>query len=284
MITRLLKRHPVLTFYVLAFAFSWLGWIPQALYVRGLFPFDSPLLNFLGGGGPTLAAVIVLLARREKEDIAHLFRSLFELKAAPWWFVFAFGFWFAVAAGALGGGVLLGQAAPTLGSFAWGSLAPVFVTMLLSNVWEEIGWRGFALPRLRQKYADWQIVLLMGLLWHLWHLPLLLNPASPMSGLPWAGELLFSLALTVIYTWLYVNTAGSLFFVSIFHALSNTVAFVLLETGVFTSSYGLVVGITGLVALAILLRCGPQRLSRSPGTPARNQGYNAKVLDGAARR
>ncbi len=42
--------------------------------------------------------------------------------------------------------------------------------------------------------------------------------------------------LTVIYTWLYVNTAGSLFFVSIFHAMSNTIAFVLLEAGIFTSS------------------------------------------------
>ncbi len=233
MTTNLFKRRPVLAFYVLAFVFSWLGWIPQALHARGMFPFDSPLLNFLGGGGPTLAAVVVLLARRQKEDIGNLFRSLFKLKVAPWWFVFVFGFWLAVAAGTLGGGALLGQARPALGGFAWPSLLPIFVSMLLSNVWEEIGWRGFALPRLRQKYADWQIVVLMGLLWHL---PLMLNTASPMSGLPWAGELLFSLSLTVIYTWLYVNTAGSLFFVSIFHAMSNTIAFVLLEAGIFTSS------------------------------------------------
>lgn len=270
MTANLFKRRPVLVFYVLAFVFSWLGWIPQALYARGLFPFDGPLLNFLGGGGPTLAAVVVLLARREKADIGNLFRSLFKLKAAPWWFVFTFGFWLAVAASALGGGALLGQARPALGSFAWGSLLPIFVTMLLSNVWEEIGWRGFALPRLRQKYADWQIVVLMGLLWHLWHLPLMLNTASPMSGLPWAGELLFSLSLTAVYTWLYVNTSGSLFFVSVFHAMSNTVAFVLLEAGVFASSYGFVVGITSLVALAIILLYGPQQFSKSPGSPARN--------------
>lgn len=270
MTANLFKRRPVFLFYVLAFVFSWLGWIPQALYARGLFPFDGPLLNFLGGGGPTLAAVVVLLARREKADIGNLFRSLFKLKAAPWWFVFTFGFWLAVATSALGGEALLGQARPALGSFAWGSLLPIFVTMLLSNVWEEIGWRGFALPRLRQKYADWQIIVLMGLLWHLWHLPLMLNTASPMSGLPWAGELLFSLSLTAVYTWLYVNTSGSLFFVSVFHAMSNTVAFVLLEAGVFASSYGFVVGITSLVALAILLLYGPQRFSKSPGSPARN--------------
>lgn len=55
MTTNLFKRRPVLAFYVLAFVFSWLGWIPQALHARGMFPFDSPLPNFLGGGGPTLA-------------------------------------------------------------------------------------------------------------------------------------------------------------------------------------------------------------------------------------
>jgi hypothetical protein len=51
-----IKRHPVVAFYILAFVISWLGWIPQTLHGRGLSSFDSPLLNFLGVGGPTLAA------------------------------------------------------------------------------------------------------------------------------------------------------------------------------------------------------------------------------------
>ena len=73
------------------------------------------------------------------------------------------------------------------------------------------------------------------------------------------GELVFSLALTVIYTWLYRGTGGSLFFVSVFHALSNTVAFALLEAGVFVSSYPFVVGVTALVALGIVWASGPRR-------------------------
>jgi hypothetical protein len=60
-ITSTIKSHPVVAFYILAFVISWLGWIPQALYGRGLSSFDSPLLNFLAVGGPTLAAGIVIL-------------------------------------------------------------------------------------------------------------------------------------------------------------------------------------------------------------------------------
>jgi hypothetical protein len=60
--TRMVRRHPVILFYLLAFLFSWLGWGPQALYERGLLPFSPPLLGLLGGAGPTLAAVVGVTA------------------------------------------------------------------------------------------------------------------------------------------------------------------------------------------------------------------------------
>jgi membrane protease YdiL (CAAX protease family) len=261
--TSAMKRHPVIAFYILAFVISWLGWIPQALYGRGLFPFDNPLLNLLGGGGPTLTAVIVILVIKEKGGIRKLFGPLFKLRVSLWWFVFVFGFWAVVTAVALGIGTIFGQAFPALGQFTWVSLLPIFVTMVLSNVWEEIGWRGFALPRLQEGYNDLKIVFIMGLLWSLWHLPLILNPTLPMSDLPWYGEIIFSLSLTVIYTWLYQHTNHSLFFVSVFHAMSNTMAFVLLELGVFVSSYAFVVGITAIVAIVIILIYGPQRFIKA---------------------
>ncbi len=258
----LATRHPVTAFYILAFAISWLGWVPQALYARRAFPFDNPLFNLLAGAGPTLAAVIVLLRLRDTAGIRRLFGSLLQWKASPGWFVFVFGFWAVTAAVALGIGAVLGSAPPALDQFAWGSLVPIFVMMLFSNVWEEIGWRGFALPRLQERYNDLMIAFIMGILWSLWHLPLMLNPSSPMAGLPWAGELIFSLALTIIYTWLYLHTGGSLLFVSIFHAMSNTIAFVLLEMGVYQSSYWPVVALTTVFAMGIVLRYGPRRFIR----------------------
>ena len=256
------KRRAVPVFYLLAFGFSWLGWVPQALHARGLFPFDNPFFSLLGGGGPTLAAVAVLLWMKEKEKIRALFADLFKLRASAGWFVFAFAFWLAVGGLALMGVALTGGTLTSSFQFAWFSLPAVFLGMLISNVWEEIGWRGFALPRLQEKYADWQIAVLMGILWYAWHLPLILNPDTPMAALPWYGQALFSISQTVIYTWLYRNTGGSLFFVSVFHAMSNTSAFVLLQFGVFVSSYGFVVGITTLFAVLILLVYGGRQFQR----------------------
>ncbi|MBC7315772.1 MAG: CPBP family intramembrane metalloprotease, partial [Chloroflexi bacterium] len=257
-------RDPVASLYILAFAISWLGWVPQALFRRGMFPLDTPLFTLLGGGGPTLAAIIVTLALHEKGGIRRLFAPLAQWRASPGWFVFVGAFWFVVAGIALGLGALGGQKIPPFDPRIGSRLFAVFVGMLLSNVWEEIGWRGFALPRLQERLADWVIVLFMGILWSLWHLPLLWNPSSPMSHLPFYGEILFSLALTVLYTWLYRNTKGSLLFVTIFHALSNTVAFALFEWGVFESSYPFVVAVVSLAALGVILRHGPRRFIASP--------------------
>ncbi len=245
------KRHPLITFYTLAFVLSWSGWIPQTLHARGVLPVDSPIFALLGGAGPTLAAVITLLALNQAHSIRNLFSPLFRFGAPLRWYVFTFGFWWIIAAVALGLATMLGQTSPALDQVSWISLPAVWVAMLLSNVWEEIGWRGFALPRLREKLSDLQAALVMGVVWSAWHLPLLLNPASPMSSLPWYGEIIFSVSLTVIYTWLWLNTGHSLFFVSVFHAMSNTIAFTLLEAGAFTSTYAFVVGGTTLVALII---------------------------------
>ncbi len=139
-------------------------------------------------------------------------------------------------------GGLVGSAAPGAGRFGWLSLSPLFVSMLAPSVWEEVGWRGFALARLQERHGHLDIALRISVLWELWQLPLTLNPSSPMSQLPWYGRIVFSLSLTMIYTWSYRNTQRSLFFVSVFHAMSNTAAFALLQMDVFAVSYLLIVG------------------------------------------
>lgn len=258
----MIRKFPLIAFYILAFLISWLGWVPQTLYARGLLPVNIPLLGFLGGAGPTLAAIIVTWALYGSDGPRQLFAGLGKWRASWTWYALVFVFWFVVAGLALLLMSLRGHSLPSLGGFAWVSLFPIFLTMLLSNVWEEIGWRGFALPRLQERFGDLTIAFLMGLLWWAWHLPLYLDPTSPMSTLPWYGEIVFSLALTVLYTWIYNQTRGSLVFVTIFHAMSNTIAFLLLQIGVFQSSYLFVVGLTAVAALAIVLVCGPRRFVR----------------------
>ncbi len=61
------KQRSIIAFYILAFVLTWLGWVPQTPYARGLFPFNHPLLSLLGGAGPMLAAVIILWAVKGRD-------------------------------------------------------------------------------------------------------------------------------------------------------------------------------------------------------------------------
>lgn len=273
-----IRRYPLGVFYVLTFLISWLGWIPQALYNRGLFPFDHPLFSILGGGGPTLAAVIVTWVLGGREAPKSLLNKLFRWKVRWIWFVFPLAYWGLVSALMVLIADLLGLTMLSLRNYAWHLLPAIFAALLLSNLWEEVGWRGFALPRLQERFSDQVVVLIMGLAWSLWHLPLMLDPNSPMSRLPWMGEIVFSLALTVIYTWLYNQSEGSLVPVALFHALSNTAGFLLLELGIFLVTYRWVVSLTSLAAgILLVLHWGQTRVG---GTPRGASRDHQAVSDG----
>lgn len=262
--TSWIKRHPVFAFYILAFLFSWLGWVPQAFYARGLFPFDSPIFLLLGGFGPAIAAVIVIAILKGKEGPAGLFRALFQGRVRIIWYATALLGWPLIALIAILLDKLLGGPAPDWSQFgAWTGIIPLFIMNLLSNVWEEIGWRGFALPRLQERYSALAASMIVGSLWWLWHMPLIFNPTNPMSEFPLVPEIVFTLAQAIIYTWLYNNTGGSLLFVTLFHAMSNTVAFSLLKVMPdFGRNYLLTVAVTAGAAVVIVLVYGLRRLSR----------------------
>jgi membrane protease YdiL (CAAX protease family) len=100
--------------------------------------------------------------------------------------------------------------------------------MLAANLWEEIGWRGFVLPRLQKRFSPLGSSLILGFFWSLWHLPLLLNPTEEMSVIPIWAELPYSLALSVLYTWLYNKANGNLAVVTLAHAMINTVALLMM--------------------------------------------------------
>lgn len=187
---RWMASHPVLAFYLLAFLFSWSGWIPQLLQAHGLLPDELSQLAFLGtllgGGGPAFAALLVSAIVDGRNGPGQLLARLFDLHLGVRWYLVAFLgmplltilalliFW---------GAPLFRQPLPNLKQVSWQGLLFLFPGMLLSNVWEEVGWCGFALPRLQKCHSDLAVVLLMGALAALWHLPLSLNPQNPMLGL-----------------------------------------------------------------------------------------------------
>ncbi len=114
---------------------------------------------------------------------------------------------------------LMGQAFDmTLFMAQLGSFLPLLIIGPLS---EEIGWRGYALGKLQTRWNALTSSLIVGLVWALWHLPLFMMVGTSYHDLaiPFVGFLLGMLAVSVLFTWLHNNTAGSIWTAIYFHWL-----------------------------------------------------------------
>ena len=99
-----------------------------------------------------------------------------------------------------------------------GSFLPLLIFGPLS---EEIGWRGYALDRLQTKWNAFVSALIVGLVWGLWHGPLfaMVGTSQHELAIPFAGFLVGMMAVSVLFTWLHNNTAGSIWTAIFFHWL-----------------------------------------------------------------
>lgn len=220
-VVRWVRIQPVKAFYILAFIITWLGWMPQAAHSHGLFPFNSPIFYVFGGVGPLAAALIVARVLYGKKDSEEVFGPLLRWRVGIIWYIVAMcGSVVIMLASAGFSGELqlgIGRLTPSTG------LLMTFLTYLVAAIPEEVAWRGFVLPRLQARYSALVSSLIIGVLWALWHIPLLLIKDSVMSTYPLLPYFVGTIAASVVYTWLFNSCEGSALIVTIFHAISNTI-------------------------------------------------------------
>jgi uncharacterized protein len=206
------RRHDLLLYFVLAFLLSWLAWPLVALN-----PESSPLLPF----GPLIAAAVVAAL---SGGLRELFGQLGRWRSAPRWYLAAV--LVPVAAAALaavvtvaaGGSASVGSTVPNAAQVA----ATFLSTVLLVGLFEEVGWRGYALPRLQQRMSGRRAALLLGVIWAAWHLPELVS--DPTGQRPVIQFVIFVVAQSVFLSWLYNGSAAGLPLVIISHATVDTAA------------------------------------------------------------
>jgi uncharacterized protein len=251
------RRYPLIVFFVLAYVFSWWPW---PLYAFGLSP--SPIIAF----GPFLAAILVLALTTGKGGVVTLLRRMVRWRVRPVWYAVALLLPVAISGGAaLLNVVVLGASAPSPAELgAWSGLVPTFFLLLLvpgtGGAWEEPGWRGYALPKQQGGHSALLASLILGVVWAFWHLPLMVIGQIHLS------DPVYIVAWTVVLTWVFNNTNGSVLIAMLMHNIHNVISggyFSAMFSGADWVRQGwLLVALWCAVAAIVVVVNGPEHLSR----------------------
>lgn len=285
---QLLREHPLFSFFFLSYAFSWIISLPYVLSIWGVMPGNYMLgLIFKQWVGPALAGIVMTLLIEGKAGLRTFRRRWWQWRAGWQWYLFIL----------LGvpGLILLGIVIQPGALAHFQGLPPhllvnylVYFVIVFFGVGlpEEIGWRGFALPRMQPRYGPLRATLLLGVLWAGWHLLFFLmpdhggGPGTDPAALLKNFSIFFVMvmAMSIVFTWVFNHTRGSVFIASLVHTAIDVPQLVwvplFLQVGTSNSTSGetgldlaLLVTFGVLALLIVLLTRG--RLGYQPGEGSR---------------
>jgi membrane protease YdiL (CAAX protease family) len=257
-------------YFLIAFVFSWIFWIPQALVSTSLLLAPSIFVDFLfspfnpAAFGPLVSAFSLTYLNEGKEGMKNLLKRGVDYKFKKRWYVPIFFLFPIITGGALLLVMLSGESLPELSVLSNPFLIAVgfvYIFFLGGPFQEEWGWRGYALNRLQARWNALISSLILGVIWGMWHLPLFFISGTIQSQTPIWGFMILILCGTILFTWLYNNTDGSILAAMLFHTMNNLSFFIFptLET----TLGGLYLLILNVVFVtAILIIWGPKTLVR----------------------
>jgi membrane protease YdiL (CAAX protease family) len=271
----IIQRNPLISFFLLVFALTWPFLIVDALGSRGVFSFrlSIPLL-ILTGYMPTLAALIVTGMTKGRAGIRALFGKLLIARVGLRWYLFAIFAFGALCAAAIlltnlsGVSSVLPLLSSDASSFSnpLGFVLNILLLFVITGIvnGEELAWRGYALPKLQEKFSALNSSLILGVIWTMFHLPLFFTlTGSSQAHESFLSFLIGTVSLTVLFTWMYNHTRGSVLLAYLLHAGTNT------WTRIFSVDNGnamegwILTSLTVLLAVIVLVREGPEALSRT---------------------
>ena len=211
-------------FFLLTFALTWTAWLaPAALAApgsAGFFGLGGPVF-LLGVFAPAFVALALTAYGEGRVGVARLLARIGRWQVGARLYLFAIGYMAATK--------LLAALIHRIAMGAWPPFGdtplPLMLGAILVSTWaqagEEVGWRGYALPRLATHLGLGGASVLLGVIWALWHLPLFFLQGSGSDGQSFPIYLLHVTALSVAMSWLYWKTEGSLLLVMLMHASVN---------------------------------------------------------------
>lgn len=207
-----MKRHHLILFLALTYLLSWYGWL---LNLAGVAPRGG--LNPLG---PLVAALIVTAIFERSAGVKRLLAGIIRWRVSIGWYAVAFFLPIAIASLAAGIMWLMGAPRPNPTQIAaWREIPDRFIfVFLFIGLGEEPGWRGFLLPRLQERRTALKASALLFVAWAIWHAPLFGTEFTPARIPPWVLGLFCG---TVVHTWLYNRTRGSILLQMVMHSSLN---------------------------------------------------------------
>ena len=268
-----IKQNPLLSFFVLAYAISWIFWIP-VIFVND--PPDAIMfLVLLGIYGASGAGFIMTGIIDGKPGVRKLLARVRNWRVGFQWYLVAF---FAVPIVILAGVALYTLLGNPIGQFVPSRL-PVLLLGAIPAIFfgplgEEFGWRGFALPRMQLRYSAFWSSIILGILHTFWHAPLFFVGGVTFGTIGENGLVTVPLFLswvtigTFVYTLLANNTAASMLIAILFHwsvNISNDIVFGMFPALPEPAQFQIMtlVQIPGwIVVMLLIVVFGPARLSR----------------------
>ena len=266
--THWFKRHQVTAFFIITYAITWgigafaILFSTQFKRIFGELTYFNPMA-ILAVAAPTISATILTVAWQGKAGLRELYARLIRWRFGIQWYAFLligipFLGWLAA---------LVAGASPvyrlTSPALAFSVLLNLLVTGPLG---EELGWRGYALPRLLKQFNPLIASLILGAIWGVWHLPSFYISSLVQSGLSLPVFLCFAMINSILITWIFQHTGGSVLAIVLFHYAVN---FSFSIIGAPMVAFMLVMLVTALLVVALDKRIGWFRKPEPPSAPVR---------------
>jgi membrane protease YdiL (CAAX protease family) len=227
-----MNRKKLILFLLLTFLWSWILWIIGLKYLSD--GINQETINkflvffFVGVYGPTIAGIITTLVFDGLIGVFELIKKLFIWKVPLKYYVYLIllPLIFVII-----GIALYSQFIGEIGGFdkmAYLSIPTILLAGLYAGpLGEELGWRGFLLPEFQKRYSNLTSAIIIGFIWFIWHIPLWWAPfgtlvsGEPISLIPVITYFTMLICLSIIITWLVINSKGSVLIAILFHLSIN---------------------------------------------------------------
>lgn len=258
----------LIQYVVTAYIVSWAIEIPLALRAQGIVSWDIPFaVHYLAAFGPLIGGIALTWRESKSEGLRELLGRTFRWRVSPIWWLVALsplllffvssaimrvfqGSWISI--GILGRFDFL----PDLGLWV------VLIWLATYGIGEELGWRGYLLPRLQRDRSAWSATFMLWVIWATWHAPSFFYLHTASSGSLLIGFLVGVLAGAIFLTWLYNSCGGSILIVAVWHGLFDYV------TACTECKSGLVAALVSTLvmvwAVVVVVLYKPENLSTRP--------------------